>query len=144
MDFSSILTFANVQIVLRRLACVSIAWIHSFSVRTYNFVVEAETKVDVVHFCTFWAWNVLKGVANGKSETKRDGETGVFLCEPETFYLLKCEIEINSHYNDFEEIRDSETLTSAQKSRLRDPKKFKVHKNFARPVFLKGPFTTPS
>ena len=25
------------------------------------------------------------GVANGKCETLRDGETSVFLCEPETF-----------------------------------------------------------
>ena len=30
-----------------------------------------------------------KGVANGKRETKRDGETGVFLCEPETFLPFK-------------------------------------------------------
>ena len=27
----------------------------------------------------------LKGVANGKCETSRDGQTSVFLCEPETF-----------------------------------------------------------
>ena len=26
-----------------------------------------------------------EGVANGKCETLRDGETSVFLCEPETF-----------------------------------------------------------
>ena len=28
-------------------------------------------------------------VANGKSETYGDGETGVFLCEPQTFLPLK-------------------------------------------------------
>jgi len=29
------------------------------------------------------------GVANGKIETLRDGETSVFLCETETFPLFK-------------------------------------------------------
>ena len=28
---------------------------------------------------------LIRGVANGKCETLRDGETSVFLCEPETF-----------------------------------------------------------
>ena len=29
------------------------------------------------------------GVVNGKSETKHDGETGISLCEPETFLPFK-------------------------------------------------------
>ena len=29
------------------------------------------------------------GMANGKCETLRDGETSVFLCEPETFWLFR-------------------------------------------------------
>ena len=29
------------------------------------------------------------GVANGNCETLRDGETSVFLCEPETFWLFR-------------------------------------------------------
>ena len=47
-----------------------------------------------------------------------------FFASPRLFYLLKCETEINSHYNYLAKIRDSETLTSAQKSRLRDPSNF--------------------
>ena len=41
------------------------------------------------------------GVANGKSETLRDDETGIFLCEPETVlpfkFPVKCKTEIYSH-----------------------------------------------
>ena len=30
-----------------------------------------------------------RAVVNGKCETLRDGETSVFLCEPETFWLFR-------------------------------------------------------
>ena len=55
------------------------------------------------------------------SETVR---LAFFFASPRLFYLLKCETEINSHYNYLAKIQDSEMLTSAQKSRLRDPRNF--------------------
>ena len=55
------------------------------------------------------------------SETAR---LAFFFASPRLFYLLKCETEINSHYNYLAKIQDSETLTSSQKSRLRDLRNF--------------------
>ena len=67
-----------------------------------------------------------------KARSSETARLAFFLASPRLSYLLKCETEINSHYNYLTKIRDSETPTSAKK-----PEKF--HKNFARPVFLKGP-----
>jgi len=38
------------------------------------------------------------GVANGKIETLRDGETSVFLCETETFPLFKLRDQRNLRF----------------------------------------------
>ena len=37
------------------------------------------------YWMRFLNFKIDVGVANGKCETLRDGETSVFLCEPETF-----------------------------------------------------------
>ena len=60
-------------------------------------------------------------MANGKCETLRDGETSVFLCEPETFDFLDCETETSKCLTPSYKKRDCETHITAQKTRLRDP-----------------------
>ena len=45
-----------------------------------------------LHVYTWVARGTVR-VANGKCETLRDGETSIFLCEPETFDFLDCETE---------------------------------------------------
>ena len=49
-------------------------------------MVSLVAVVRVVHVVAVVAVvAVVRGVANGKCETLRDGETSGFLCEPETF-----------------------------------------------------------
>ena len=67
------------------------------------------------------ARRIIVGVANGKCETLRDGETSVFLCEPRHFDFLDCETETSKCLTPSYKKRDCETHITAQKTRLRDP-----------------------
>ena len=78
----------------------------------------------------------MSGVANGKSETRRDTKTGILKSEPET---KKCNDLIEK------QICDRET----QNLRLRDPlvgcARFRDLGRICRDFsFFRGPFTTPN
>ena len=52
------------------------------------------SKAGLISITIMLTFRLLQvGVANGKCETLRDGETSVFLCKPEIFWLLRCETE---------------------------------------------------
>ena len=53
-------------------------------VSVYNFMIPNE----VMEFSLIFFLSLI-GVANGKFETLRDGETSIFLCETETFRIFR-------------------------------------------------------
>ena len=75
-----------------------------------------------------------------KARLSMTARLAFFFASPRLFYLLKAKTEMLVT-NYLTKIRDSKMLTICAKIETARPEKF--HKNFARPVFLKGPFTTP-
>jgi len=58
----------------------------------FRFSRSGKREIDVHHFMSKHSSD--QGVTNGKWESLWDGETGVFLCEPERhFDVLDCETE---------------------------------------------------
>ena len=56
----------------------------------------------------------MKGWRLVKARLSETARLAFLFASPRLFYLIKCETEINSHFN----------LTSAEKSRLRDPRNY--------------------
>ena len=60
--------------------------IHQKGVFRFPPVGFGHAKLTILVYISLKGTRVaLEGVANGKCETLRDGETSAFLCEPETF-----------------------------------------------------------
>ena len=66
------------------------------------------------------------------SETAR---LALFFASPRFFYVLKCKAKIPC--------KNARLLDADMRAKIETARPEKFRTNFARPVFLKGPFTTP-